>query len=183
MLKEYGIIRKIACLVLIMFCCMLCVDVAHAAPSSKKVKKAYMKQVKKVYNKGNKRHTMYKMHDFNKDGVKELVVAQAAGARGNYYVYTYRKGKVVKLNKKTYNEIGRLKGTKYIVGLLSGGSAGNVYEVFAIKGKKLKLVARYISEYNYDTDEVHRYKNDQFITLEKYNKFVNRIQYFDMKEY
>ncbi len=172
----------IGCILILFICMCVTLDV-QAAPSSKKVQKAYMKQVKKLYNKGNQRSTIYRMHDFNKDSVKELIVAQAAGARGNYYVYTYKKGKVIKLTKRAYSNIGRLKGTKYIVGVLAGGAAGNVYEVFAIKGKKLKLVARYMSEYDYDTDVVHTYKDGQFITREKFNKFVNRIRYFDMKEY
>ena len=94
--------------------------------ASKKAKKAYEKVVKKLNsNKAKWESYTYQYYDFNKDGLDELVVCLAGGARAMYSVYTYKNGKVVDTGAAD-NDIGYLKGKKYIVGYGSGGASNQV---------------------------------------------------------
>lgn len=118
---------------------------AQAKVSASKVKKAYAAYVKK--NIANDPYaipgTSYYLYDFNKDGIKEMVVCEPGGARGTETVYSYYNGKVVESYKYYFNSVGYIKGKKYVVGYGSGGYQDFDYTVYKISKGKLKQQYKY----------------------------------------
>lgn len=120
---------------------------AEAKVSASTVKKAYASYVKK--NIASDPYlvpgTYYYLYDFNKDGIKEMVVVDPGGARALEYVYSYYNGKVVEScgNSGCFNEVGYLKGKKYLVGYGSGGYQDFDYTVYTISKGKLKEKYKY----------------------------------------
>lgn len=149
-----------------------------AAAKNEKAKKAYVKLVKKLNSNKQKWDTYtYQYYDFNKDGIDELVVCLAGGARGLYDVYTYRNNKVVEI-VSSENGIGYLKGNKYIVGFGSGGAGWLQYTVYKMtkSGK-----AKSIETYNY---EEGTYKHNGKKTKESvYTKFEKKVKWDLGKSY
>lgn len=114
----------------------------QAAPSAKTVKNAYISYLKKqISNAKYDEDLGYRLYDFNKDGVKELIVS-VDGGRACADVYTYRNNKVVSLIKGE-TEIGYIKGKKYLVCYGSGGALDNEYTVYKISKGKLVTVNEY----------------------------------------
>ena len=121
---------------------------AEAATSAKKIKNAYVNFLKsEIADCNYDENITYTLYDFNKDGVKELIVANPGGVRVLYDVYTYRNNKIVSLMKGGANDIGYLPGKKYIVAYGSGGAMLHGYNVYTIKKGKLKKVHSYDYEY------------------------------------
>lgn len=115
----------------------------NAAPSAKTVKKAYISFLKKkIANCTYEEDIDYSLYDFNKDGIKELVVSCPGGARAICDIYTYRNKKVVSLVHGV-NDVGYLKGKKYIVTYGSGGSRNFDYTLYKIKKGKAVQVHKY----------------------------------------
>lgn len=108
------------------------------------------------------------MYDFNKDGVKEFVASESAGARPLAHVYTYYKGKVKKL--EVGQQAGYVKGKKYMVLLNSGSGFETYYDVYKISGGKVKKVTQYSIEYD-------KYKKDgKEISEKSLNNFTKKIK-------
>lgn len=143
------------------------VTTANAATN---LKSTYTKFVKQEMKKGTFPETVdCCMYDFNKDGVKELVVADVGGARALLYVYTYTNGKVKYLTDG--NDIGYIKGKKYLVSYGSGGYNNFGYDVYKISGGKLKKAFSYQC-----VDGVYK-KNNKKISKEDYAKFEKQVVY------
>ncbi len=143
-----------------------------AASKNAKAKKAYEKVVKKLNsNKAKWESYTYQYYDFNKDGLDELVVCLAGGARAMYSVYTYKNGKVVDTGAAD-NDIGYLKGKKYIVGYGSGGASNFGYTVYKMtkSGK-----ARQIDKYS--CDDFKYTHNGKKINESVYYKFEKKIKW------
>ena len=88
--------------------------VSAATPKESTVKKAYVSYLQKaIKNAEYGDDILYSLFDFNKDGVRELVVSFQDGARATYDVYTYYKGKVVSLGKNI-GSIGYIENKKYL---------------------------------------------------------------------
>lgn len=107
------------------------------------------------------------MYDFNKDGVKELVALSAIGARALYNVYTYKNGKVKYLTDG--NDIGYIKGKKYLVSYGSGGYQDFGYNVYTISGGKLKKA------FTCECEAGVYKKNKKKITENEFNKFSKTV--------
>lgn len=151
---------------------------AKAAVSEKKVKTAYTSYLEKAIEKEKLADNItYNLYDFNKDGVKELVVSEPGGARALEFIYTYKNNKVIALSGNSYNRIGYLKGKKYVVGYGSGGAQNFQYTVYKIKKGKLKLVSKYAcvnGEYK---------KENKTISENKFTKFVKTVKFSLGKTY
>lgn len=118
---------------------------ANAATS---LKSTYTKFVKQQLKKNkDMNYAVCYMYDFNKDGTKELVMSDESGNRASNHVYTYYKGKVKELVVDGENQIGYIKGKKYIVSLGSGGWDMCHYYIYKISGGKTKLVTTYSLEH------------------------------------
>lgn len=151
---------------------------AKVTVSEKKVKTAYTSYLKKAIEKEKFADNItYNLYDFNKDGVKELVVSEPGGARALEFIYTYKNNKVVTLSNDSYNGIGYLKGKKYVVGYGSGGAQNFEYTVYKITKEKLKKVTKYAC---IDGD----YKKDnKTISKNKFTKFLKTVKFSLGKTY
>lgn len=137
------------------------ITTVNAATNLKSIYTKYIKQELKK-NEHADTLTCY-MYDFNKDGVKEFITCEAGGARGTYCVYTYKNGKVNYLAGG--NQIGYIRGKKYLVSINSGGADYFFYDVYKISGGKSKLVTCYACEYSVykkDNTEISRNEFDNF---------------------
>ena len=143
-----------------------------AASKNTKAKKAYEKVVKKLNsNKLKWESYTYQYYDFNKDGIDELVVCLAGGVRASYNVYTYKNGKVVDTGAGD-NDIGYIKGKKYIVGYGSGGMDGSGYSVYKMtKSGKAKQIDKYWCKNGECT------LNGKKIKESAYEKFEKKIKW------
>ena len=91
MKKAYSWILILSMVFTVLFSGFAC-ETVNAATNLKSV---YTKFVKQEMKKGNLPETVYcNMYDFDKNGVKELVVADVGGARAWMSVYTYVNGKI-----------------------------------------------------------------------------------------
>lgn len=139
-----------------------------AVNAAANLKSTYTKFVKQEMKKGTfPENVECYMYDFNKDGVKELVVADVGGARALLYVYTYTNKKVKYLIDG--NDIGYIKGKKYLVSYGSGGYNNFGYDVYKISGGKLKKAFSYKC-----VDGVYK-KNKTKISRDDYSKFEKKV--------
>ncbi|MCM1181364.1 MAG: hypothetical protein NC347_13995 [Clostridium sp.] len=170
--------------VLLVCCLVLCSSIsAQAKPSAAKVKKVYKSYAKKHFTEKKYPYNRYKLYDINKDGTKEMIMVYSYGVRNGYQIYTYKKGKVVKLHKGTYGGAGdiyRLKGTKKIVIMFSGGASDTSYTCYYMKGTKLKKGDTYRSWYEYGTNEKRCEKNGKKISSKKMDAFTNKLSWIKM---
>lgn len=124
-----------------------------AKASTTDVKKAYKKYCKD-YGRKNEYYSSdsyYQLFDFNKDGIKEMVITYPGGARSACYVYTYYKGKVIPFSSKKseclfFNNVTYLKNKNYMIGYGSGGYQDYTYEIYKISNGKFKYVGKYACE-------------------------------------
>ena len=148
-------------------------NVINAKPKQSTVKKAYTSYIKKNIKKDLEytNDLNYYFHDFNKDGIPEMIVASLGGARGAFYVYTYYNGKVIMAHKKGtfFNDIFYIKNKKYLVGYWGGASYAG-FTLYKIKKGKLHEVATYANE----NPGVYT-KNDKKISEKQYNKAFNKL--------
>lgn len=157
---------------------------AKVTVSEKKVKTAYTSYLKKAIEKEKfSDNIAYNLYDFNKDGVKELVVSEPGGARALVSIYTYKNNNVVALSNNSYNGIGYIKSKKYIVGYGSGGAGNFNYTVYKITNGKLKQVSKYVcvdGNYNKNNKEISK---NQFTEFEKTITFSLGKTYKITKQY
>lgn len=113
----------------------------------------------------------YSIHDFNNDGVNELIVSDGNGNRGVDSVYTYYNGKIVYLMDA--NSLYYMPGKNYIISYGSGGAHYYMYDVYTINKGKAKKVAKY--ERN---QEVYT-KNGKKISAATFEKFENSVSVID----
>lgn len=175
-------IKKIA-LVLMVFSLLTSVAPIQAQAAKKKISnsntKAYAKMINHLYKKaGSKGEVSVIVHDMNNDGVPELLFNDwPFGSCPHWYdVYTYKKGKVVKLGSCP-NGIYKVPGskTKYRYSTFTGVG---FYEFGQITFSKKKIevkiygeCAGYPTKYYIKDKQVSekKYKKEQ----EKYEKHMN----------
>lgn len=150
----------------------LSTPVNAATVSAKQVKTAYTSYLKKEIKNGNFADNIeYNLFDFNKDGIKELVVSDPNGNRAAVTIYTYKNNRVTELSDSYFNGIGYIKGKKYVVGYGSGGALNFDYTVYKISNGKLKKVMVYACD-----DGVYK-KNNKKISENTFRKFEKTIKY------
>lgn len=188
--------------VLAMMCCLLITVPVSAAkkPSKKTVAKAYEKFLKKhIWNSRRytgQGETIDTFVDINKDGIPELVVQYPNGTKYGVLVYTYKKGKVVRMtSKKGYigiSSVSQQKNKKYLVLQWTQDRESSGYDVYQMKGTKLKLVYRYtykyesLSEFNQGGYDYIPRKNGRYIGYTNYDKFersLRNCKYQDYKDW
>ncbi len=160
------------------------VDVSAAGTKSIKnnAKKAYKNYVRKYLpSSAGYPYGMYKLYDINRDGIPEMLFAYQAGVRSAYKIYTYKKGKIIKMLDVTEGGSGlyRVKGKKYIVIHTSGGAADGAFTCYKMQGKKLVKVSEYrnvsTGGENPQPQEVKFYKNSKKISKAKYIAYHNKL--------
>lgn len=166
MKKAYSWILILFMVFTVLFSGFAC-ETVNAATNLKSV---YTKFVKQEMKKGNLPETVYcNMYDFDKNGVKELVVADVGGVRAWIRVYTYVNGKIKFLADG--NDIGYVKGKKYLVSYGSGGCSLYGYDVYKISGGKAKNICSYL----YD-EGVYK-KNNKKISEKTYLNFEKTVKF------
>lgn len=74
------------------------VSAASTRATQAKAKKAYKNYVQKyLSSRASYPYGSYKLYDVNRDGISEMFFTYMAGVRGGYEVYTYKKGKIIKM--------------------------------------------------------------------------------------
>ena len=126
------------------------------------------------------------LFNINKDGVPELVVQYPNGNKYGVVVYTYKKGKVVRMtSKKGYigiSSVRQQKGKKYLVLQWTQSRQSTGYDVYQMKGTKLKRVYRYtykyesLSEFNQGGYAYIPRKNGRYIGYNNYDKFERSLR-------
>lgn len=194
--------KRALIIVLAMMCCLLITVPVSAAkkPSKKTVAKAYEKFLKKhIWNSRRytgQEETIDTFVDINKDGIPELVVQYPNGTKYGVLVYTYKKGKVVRMtSKKGYigiSSVSQQKNKKYLVLQWTQDRESSGYDVYQMKGTKLKLVYRYtykyesLSEFNQGGYDYIPRKNGRYIGYTNYDKFersLRNCKYQDYKDW
>ncbi len=150
-----------------------------AAAPDKKARNAYKRYVRN-YLSSRKRFPghYYKLRDINNDGIPEMFFAYNGGVRAAYKIYTYKKGKIIKMgdfsgcNFITYN-----KSSKQICVIGSGGASHSILTCYKMISSRLKQTSEYesISDYSGGSNKVKYYKNKKRISAKRYNKFSKRI--------
>ena len=87
---------------------------------------------------------MSKLYDINRDGVSEMIFTYMSGVRGGYKIYTYKKGKIIKiLDVKGATGIYRKAKKKQICISFSSGASSSHSTSYKMKGQKLIKVRDY----------------------------------------
>ena len=74
------------------------VSAASTRSTQSKAKKAYKNYAQKyLLSSVSYPYGTYKLYDINRDGIPEMFFTYMAGVRGGYKVYTYKKGKIIKM--------------------------------------------------------------------------------------
>ena len=191
--------KRILTIVLMLMCCFLITVPVSAAkkPSKKTVAKAYEKFLRKNVWKSRRYtsqgETTDTLVDINKDGVPELVVQYPNGNKYGVVVYTYKKGKVVRMtSKKGYigiSSVSQQKNKKYLVLKWTQDRQSSGYDVYQMKGTKLKRVYRYtfkyesLSEFNQGGYAYIPRKNGEYIGYDNYNKFERSLRNCVYRDY
>lgn len=150
-----------------------------AAALDKKARNAYKRYVKN-YLSSRKMFPghRYKLCDINNDGVPEMFFSYQNGVRATYKVYTYKKGKILKMEELDgVNEIVYSRSRKQICVIASNSSSHSILACYKMVSNKLKQVSKYesISDYSGGSNKVKYYKNNKRISAKRYNKFSKRI--------
>lgn len=154
-LSMKGSFKKIAVL-LIMF--ILAVEVttvsqevnvsaASIRSTQIKAKKAYRNYARKyLLSSVSYPYGTYKLYDINRDGIPEMFFTYMAGVRGGYKIYTYKKGKIIKMLDTTgAGGLYRNAQKKQICISFSNGAADSWATSYKMQGKKLVPVRNYRS--------------------------------------
>ncbi len=108
--------------------------------------------------------------DINGDGIYEMFFSYNSGVRSTYKIYTYKKGKIIKMgefsgcNFITYNT-----NKKQICVIGSNGASHSIQTCYKMVSTKLKKIAKY------ELIEKRYYKNGKRISSKKFRAFSNKI--------
>ena len=148
-----------------------------AKQSEVTIKRAYASYVKRNLSSTTKYpYGNYTLYDINRDGVPEMFFEYMSGVRSGFKIYTYKKGKVVKVKAATgISRIYYNSGKREICILGSGGAADNSYTCYKLSGKKLKKISSYRS-ISGNAGKVKFYKNEKRISRDKFSAYAEKIQ-------
>lgn len=147
-------------------------------PNTKDIK-AYRRYINK-YLSSNEKYPAHKavVCDINGDGIYEMFFSYTSGVRATYKIYTYKKGKIIKMgdfsgcNFITYNT-----NKKQICVIGSNGASHSIQTCYRMVSSKLKKIAKYesisITNYSDRVNKAKYYKNGKRISANKYKTFYN----------
>ena len=73
------------------------VSAASTKTVKNKAKKAYKSYARRYLSSSSYPYGSSKLYDINRDGIPEMLFNYMAGVRSGYKIYTYKKGKVIKM--------------------------------------------------------------------------------------
>lgn len=147
-------------------------------PNTKDIK-AYRRYINKYLSSKKKyRGRRAVVCDINGDGIYEMFFSYNSGVRSTYKIYTYKKGKIIKMgefsgcNFITYNTH-----KKQICVIGSAGASHSILTCYKMVSSKLKQNSEYqsISDYSGGSNKEKYYKNNKRISAKRYNQFSKRI--------
>lgn len=122
------------------------VSAAGTKTVKNKAKKAYKSYARRYLSSSSYPYGSSKLYDINRDGIPEMLFNYMAGVRSGYKIYTYKKGKVIKMLDATgAGGIYRNAQKKQIYISFSNGAANSWFTCYKMKGKKLVKVRKYRS--------------------------------------
>lgn len=116
--------------------------------------------------------------DINGDGIYEMFYSYSGGARTTYKIYTYKKGKIIKMKELNgCNGIFCDQYSKQICVESSNGASHSIETCYKMISTRLKQVAKYecISDYSGGTSRTLYYKNNKRISAKKYSAFSKKV--------
>lgn len=188
-------VKKVFTIAAVIMCCILMAAVPVSAakkPSMRTVAKVYSRHLQKYVWRAKRYisqgQTTDTLVDINKDGIPELVVQYPYGNKMGVVVYTYKKGKIVRMTSKrgyigissVYQQKGKSK--KYLVLRWTQDRQHSGYDVYQMKGTKLKRVYRYtyqyesLSEFNQGGYAYIPRRNGKYIGYGNYDKFERSLR-------
>lgn len=121
------------------------VSAASSRSTQSKAKKAYKNYAQKyLLSSVSYPYGTYKLYDINRDGISEMFFTYMSGVRGGYKIYTYKKGKIIKMLDVTgAGGLYRNAKKKQICISFSNGAADSWATSYKMKGQKLVPVQKY----------------------------------------
>ena len=175
--KNLKSIAVTACFLLIAI--LITAIPSEAASKAGKAKKAYKSYLSSIMNRSDFKefagmkigNISFAIMDISGDKVPELIVKESYTAPENYWVYTYRNGKVKKLKSMCYysgGEIDAVYPKKHIIKAYEGDDwfCDNIY--YRVTGSKMKVAAR--------TKNGKYYVNGRKVTKSSYQRYVSKIE-------
>ncbi len=148
--------------------------------SDKKVKNAYKSYVKKHLSSKKKFPSgRYELYDINGDSIPEMFFSYSSGGRRTYKIYTYKKGKIIKIGDLSgCTDIFYNKKKKQICVQSSKSDAEDIFTCYEMGAKKLRQVSiyRHVSEDINGKTRQRYYKDSKKVSKKAYKKFVNAVR-------
>lgn len=121
------------------------ISAASTQSVKSKAKKAYKNYVQKYLSSTvSYPDSRYKFYDINRDGIPEMFFNYRSGVRGGYKIYTYKKGKIIKmLDVGGAGAVYRNTRKKQICISFSSGAASSWFTCYKMKNKKLIKIRKY----------------------------------------
>lgn len=146
-------------------------------PNTKDIK-AYRRYINK-YLSSNKKYPSHKavVCDINSDGIYEMFFSYNSGVRSAYKIYTYKKGKIIKMGDFSgCNFIAYNIYKKQICVIGSNGASHSIETCYKMVSTRLKRIAKYecISDYSGGISRTLYYKNSKRISAKKYKVFSKK---------
>lgn len=150
-----------------------------AASKSKKAYTAYEKFLKNIYSKKEFRSLKnltwgdiyFMAKDISGDKIPELIIRETFTAPNEYYIYTYKNGKVKKLKTINYykgGELTKIYPSKHILSADEGDSWTHHLIYYRVQHGKIKIIAR--------KKNGKYYYNGKVVSKKTYDKFVKKLK-------
>lgn len=150
----------------------------QAATKATKAKKAYRSFLTNIHKQSDFKelnipegNIYFVVKDLSGDKVPELLIKQAYTYPQEYFLYTYRNGKVKKLKYFNYYVNGELTAVypkKHVIEAMEGDSWDAYHIYYKVTSKKVKIVAR--------EKNGKYYVNGKKVSYSKYVNYVNSIK-------
>ena len=161
-------------------------EAASKATTNKKAKALYKKQIEKIKAK-NVVYVCYKFADITGDGIVEAMIEYFTGKDGSgrkFVIYSYKKGKLVKLYSENEYGLQRISVYKKGVVMYNAGHGHEEYSYYTKSSSgKLKLVGSKGRMIGDGVEWIYRDKSGKELTKAAFDKLVKKTKTGSKKTY
>lgn len=150
-----------------------------ASDSDKKARNAYKRYIKNYLSSKKQFPSSFsRICDINNDGISEMLFRYNNGIRYTCKIYTYKKGKIIKMKELNgCTNIYYNKNKKQICVDSPNGASHAILTCYKMVSTQLKQISKYecIWDYSGGTTKKKCYKNNKRISVKEFDKFSKRI--------